>query len=59
MVRFAGYMGDLQFVLYGVVPARRFLLETMYGVLVLRNGVPVAYGAVTALFNSSMSSAQP
>jgi hypothetical protein len=44
---------DLQFVLYGVVPERRFLLETLYGILVLKNGVPISYGAATCLFNSA------
>jgi hypothetical protein len=44
---------DMQFVLYGVVPERRFLLETLYGFLVLKNGVPISYGAITALFNSA------
>ncbi|MDC0936591.1 hypothetical protein OAS39_09905 [Pirellulales bacterium] len=44
---------DLQFVLYGVLPERRFLLETLYGYLVLKNGVPVSYGAITSLFNSA------
>jgi len=43
----------LQFVLYGVVPQRRFLLETLYGFLVLKNGVPISYGAATCLFNSA------
>lgn len=43
----------LQFVLYGVLPERRFLLETLYGYLVLKNGVPISYGAVTCLFNSA------
>jgi hypothetical protein len=45
--------GGLQFVLYGVVPQRRFLLETLYGFLVLKNGVPISYGAATCLFNSA------
>ncbi len=45
--------GALQFVLYGVLPQRRFLLETLYGYLVLKNGVPISYGAVTCLFNSA------
>jgi hypothetical protein len=44
---------DLQFVLYGVLPERRFLLETLYGYLVLKNGVPISYGAITCLFNSA------
>ena len=30
---------DLQFVLHGVTPERRFLLETLYGFVVLKNGV--------------------
>ena len=37
----------------GVVPERRLFLETMYGYLVLRNGVPVGYGTVTGLFRSA------
>ncbi|TWU21934.1 hypothetical protein [Bythopirellula polymerisocia] len=45
--------GDLQFVLCGVVPERRFLLESLYGFLVLKNGVPISYGAITSLFNSA------
>jgi hypothetical protein len=45
--------GSLQFVLYGVVPERRFLLETLYGYLILKNGVPICYGAATCLFNSA------
>ncbi|NIM08978.1 MAG: hypothetical protein GTO53_07485 [Planctomycetales bacterium] len=43
----------LQFVLYGVVPQRRFLLECLYGFLVLKNGVPISYGAITSLFGSA------
>jgi hypothetical protein len=43
----------LQYVLYGVLPERRFLLETLYGFLVLKNGVPISYGAITCLFNSA------
>ncbi len=43
----------LQFVLYGMLPHRRFLLETQYGYLVLKNGVPVSYGSVVSLFNSA------
>lgn len=45
--------GDLQFVLYGLLPQRRFLLETQYGYLILKNGVPISYGAITCLFNSA------
>ncbi len=43
----------LQIACIGVVPERRLLLETLYGYMVLRNGVPVGYGAITGLFNSA------
>ncbi len=43
----------LQFVIYGLIPQRRFLLETQYGYLILKNGVPISYGAITCLFKSS------
>jgi hypothetical protein len=43
----------LQFVLYGLLPLRRFLLETQYGYLILKNGVPISYGAITCLYNST------
>jgi hypothetical protein len=46
--------GDgLQFALIGVVPERRFLLESLYGFLALQNGVPVGYGTYTGLFGSA------
>ncbi len=45
--------GDgLQIACIGVQPERRLLLETLYGYIVLKNGVPVGYGAITGLFNS-------
>jgi hypothetical protein len=45
--------GDgLVFVLIGVVPERRLFFEALYGYLILRNGVPVGYGVVSALFGS-------
>ncbi len=43
----------LQIACIGVVPERRLLLETLYGYMVLKNGVPVGYGAITGLFNSA------
>jgi hypothetical protein len=46
--------GDgLQFALIGVVPERRFLLESVYGALTLKNGVPIGYALASALFDSS------
>ncbi len=45
--------GDgLQFAWIGVVPEHRFMLESLYGYLMLKNGVPLGYGAATCLFNS-------
>lgn len=45
--------GDgLQFALVGMVPERRLMFESVYGYLILRNGVPVGYGVVSALFGS-------
>jgi hypothetical protein len=38
--------------LIGVIPEQRFLLETLYGFLLLKNGVPVGYGSYTVLFGS-------
>lgn len=43
----------LEIACVGLLPERRFLLETMYGYLVLKNGVPVGYGAITCLFGSA------
>lgn len=45
--------GGLQIACIGVVPERRLLLETLYGYMVMKNGVPVGYGAITGLFNSA------
>jgi hypothetical protein len=46
--------GDgLEFACLGVVPERRLLLESVYGFLTLKNGVPVGYVLASALFNSS------
>ncbi|MFH1418720.1 MAG: hypothetical protein ABII12_10610 [Planctomycetota bacterium] len=42
-----------QFAFMGAVPERRFLLESLYGYLVLKSGVPIGYGTYTGLFNSA------
>ena len=51
-VRLVDCGGGVAVALLGVVPERRFLLEALYGFLVLKNGVPVGYGTGTALFSS-------
>jgi hypothetical protein len=42
-----------QFACIGVVPERRLMLESVYGFLTLKNGVPIGYLLVGSLFNSS------
>ena len=46
--------GDgLQFAGIGHIPERRLLLESVYGFLTIKNGVPIGYVLVSSLFNSS------
>ncbi len=52
-VRLAHFPDGLTFVVIGAVPERRLLLESVYGFLTLKNGVPVGYVLVSALFSSS------
>jgi len=43
----------LQFACIGVLPERRLLLESVYGFLTIKNGVPIGYFLVGSLFGSS------
>ncbi len=43
----------LQFVAIGALPERRLLLESVYGFLTLRNGVPTGYLLTSALYGSA------
>jgi hypothetical protein len=43
----------LQFACIGAVPERRLLLESVYGFLTLKNGVPTGYVLASGLFGSS------
>ncbi|MCX6550649.1 MAG: hypothetical protein NTY02_06540 [Acidobacteria bacterium] len=46
--------GDgLEFFCIGVEPEQRLLLDTVYGILTLRNGVPIGYALFSALWRSS------
>ncbi len=46
--------GDgLQFAAMGAIPSRRLLLESVYGFLTLRNGVPAGYVLTSALYGSA------
>ncbi len=45
--------GDgLAFACLGVQPSERLLLESVYGFLTLKNGIPIGYVLASALFNS-------
>ncbi len=52
-VRLFDYGKGLQFACFGLVPERRLMLESMYGMLTLKNGVPIGYALASGLFNSS------
>lgn len=52
-VRLADHGEGLAFAVIGVRPARRLLLESVYGFLTLRNGVPVGYVLCSGLWNSA------
>ncbi|PIP85094.1 MAG: hypothetical protein CO113_11905 [Elusimicrobia bacterium CG_4_9_14_3_um_filter_62_55] len=52
-VRVMEFTDGLALAWFGVLPERRLLLETLYGFLILKNGVPIGYGGSSALFGSS------
>ena len=52
-VRVVRFGGGLEFALMGCKPDQRLLLETRYGLLTLKNGVPIGYALITTLFGSS------
>ncbi len=51
-VRFADCGDGLTIVFIGMIPERRLMFETVYGYLLLKNGVPLGYGVISALFQS-------
>ena len=52
-IRLVNFEDGLSFAAIGAVPERRLLLESVYGFLTLKNGVPIGYVLVSALFGSS------
>jgi len=52
-VRLVHFEDGLSFAVIGAVTERRLLLESVYGYLTLKNGVPIGYVLVSALFGSS------
>lgn len=52
-VRLVDCGGGLSFLAIGMQPDRRLLLESVYGFLTLKNGVPIGYVLTSAIFGSS------
>ncbi len=52
-VRLVDCGDNLQFACIGVKPERRLLLESVYGFLTLKNGIPIGYVLCSALLGSS------
>lgn len=52
-IRLVSWEDGLQFVVIGVQPERRLLLEAVYAFLTLKNGVPAGYVLNSALFGSA------
>ena len=52
-VRVFEYQDGLSFACYGLTPERRLVLESVYGKLTLKNGVPIGYVLASGLFGSS------
>ncbi len=52
-VRRVDFGAGLEFVLIGVKPERRLLLEAVYAALTVKNGVPIGYVLLSALFGSA------
>jgi hypothetical protein len=52
-VRMVELGGGLRFATYGLLPARRLLLECSYGMIMLKNGVPFGYALASTLFRST------
>ena len=52
-VRLVDWGDGLVVAAFCATPDRRLLLESVYGILTLKNGVPIGYGVISALFGSS------
>jgi hypothetical protein len=52
-VRIVNCGEGLELVSIGMIPERRLLLEAFYGLLTLRNGIPIGYVGLGALFGSA------
>ncbi len=52
-VRIIDFEDGLQFVAIGLLPEHRLMLDTVYGFLTMKNGVPIGYVLSSSYFNST------
>jgi hypothetical protein len=52
-VRLVDCGGGLQFACFGAVPERRLMLDSVYGMLTLKSGVPMGYVLVSTIYDSA------
>jgi hypothetical protein len=52
-VRIIEYENGLQFAAFGLLPEHRLMLDTVYGFLTMKNGVPIGYVLSSSYFNST------
>jgi hypothetical protein len=52
-VRIVDFEDGLQFVAIGLLPQYRLMLDSVYGFLTLKNGVPIGYVLTSSYFNST------
>lgn len=52
-VRLIDFEDGLQFVAFGLPPEQRLMLDSVYGFLSLKNGIPIGYTLTRSYFNSS------
>ncbi|MEJ2719607.1 MAG: hypothetical protein P8181_00520 [bacterium] len=52
-VRFVDFGDGLQFAVIGMIPEQRLMLDSVYGFLTFKNGVPMGYVLSSSYFNST------
>jgi hypothetical protein len=52
-VRIFEFDGSLRFACFGLIPERRLMIESVYGMLTIKNNVPIGYALASGLFGSS------
>jgi len=52
-VRIVDFEDGLQFLAFGLLPQHRLMLDSVYGFLTMKNGVPIGYVLSSSYFNST------